>query len=321
MTLEDISNIDFKPAKYANQKSIYTNKANDGTYGIIRVDANIEAVRNLKNEGQAYALWMYLNCNQDGYIEAFSPQHIANLWDMDVKTVRRAFAALEKHGYLENIGQNHYIFYESLLDNTNMDKVVHVDKVVHMDKVVQVNKNNEIKNQHGQSCPHDMDNLVHPTWTKLSTNMDKVVHSNITYNTYNNTIDNTEFSPHDLTAKASNHCEENLSHGESVITKCNNETCDTGATSLVYTSRIDGENDEVDNLSAHVLSKEEKRRIYTTDGETFNLPIRNILDGLKLVLANKQNEGVIREIREKCDLTEEQKKEIDNTLDFWELDW
>lgn len=308
MTLEDISNIDFKPAKYANQKSIYTNKANDGTYGIIRVDANIEAVRNLKNEGQAYALWMYLNCNQDGYIEAFSPQHIANLWDMDVKTVRRAFAALEKHGYLENIGQNHYIFYESLLDNTNMDNLVHVDKVVHMDKVVQASKNNEIKNQHGQSCPHDMDNLVHPTWTKLSTNMDKVVHSNITYNTYNNTIDNTEFSPHE----------------DDVITKCNNETCDTGATGFVYTSRIDGEDDKVvhsDSSNAYVLSKEEVRKIHTTDGDTFNLPIENILSGLKLVLKNKQNEGVIREIREKCDLTEEQKKEIDDTLDFWELDW
>lgn len=318
MTLEDISNIDFKPAKYANQKSIYTNKANDGTYGIIRVDANIEAVRNLKNEGQAYALWMYLNCNQDGYIEAFSPQHIANLWDMDVKTVRRAFAALEKHGYLENIGQNHYIFYESLLDNTNMDKVVH------MDKVVQASKNNEIKNQHGQSCPHDMDNLVHPTWTKLSTNMDKVVHSNITYNTYNNTIDNTEFSPHDNSTKVDYHCEENLLHEDDVITKCNNETCDTGATSLVCTSRIDGEDDKVvhsDSSNAYVLSKEEVRKIHTTDGDTFNLPIENILSGLKLVLKNKQNEGVIREIREKCDLTEEQKKEIDDTLDFWDLDW
>lgn len=285
MTLEDISNIDFKPAKYANQKSIYTNKANDGTYGIIQVDANIEAVRNLKNEGQAYALWMYLNCNQDGYIEAFSPQHIANLWDMDVKTVRRAFAALEKHGYLENIGQNHYIFYESLLDNTNMDKVVHVDKVVHMDKVV---------------------------------------HSNITYNTYNNTIDNTEFSPHDNSTKVDYHCEENSLHEDDVITKCNNETCDTGATSLVCTSRIDGEDDKVvhsDSSNAYVLSKEEVRKIHTTDGDTFNLPIENILSGLKLVLRNKQNEGVIREIREKCDLTEEQKKEIDDTLDFWELDW
>lgn len=307
MTLEDISNIDFKPAKYANQKSIYTNKANDGTYGIIRVDANIEAVRNLKNEGQAYALWMYLNCNQDGYIEAFSPQHIANLWDMDVKTVRRAFAALEKHGYLENIGQNHYIFYESLLDNTNMDKVVHVDKVVHMDKVVQVNKNNEIKNQHGQSCPHDMDNLVHPTWTKLSTNMDKVVHSNITYNTYNNTIDNTKLSSHNSSTEVEN---------------CFKE-------SHVYTSRTDGENGNMDNLLreasvdkvVHVLGKDELRPIHTSDGAVVELPIRNILDGLKDALTNKKNESTIKEIREKCDLTEKQKKEIDDTLDFWELDW
>lgn len=309
MTLEDISNIDFKPAKYANQKSIYTNKANDGTYGIIRVDANIEAVRNLKNEGQAYALWMYLNCNQDGYIEAFSPQHIANLWDMDVKTVRRAFAALEKHGYLENIGQNHYIFYESLLDNTNMDKVVHSSNT-NMDNVVQVNEKDEIKNQHGQSCPHDMDNLVHPTWTKLSTNMDKVVHSNITYNTYNNTIDNTKLSSHNSSTEVEN---------------CFKE-------SHVYTPRTDGENGNMDNSVhidkvvhmdnvVHVLDKDELRPIHTSDGAVVELPIRNILDGLKDALTNKKNESTIKEIREKCDLTEKQKKEIDDTLDFWELDW
>lgn len=89
--------------------------------------------------------------------------------------------------------------------------------------------------------------------------------------------------------------------------------------SNVYTSCIDGE-DDIDKVNS-ILSKEEERKIYTTDGDTFNLPIENILSGLKLVLANKQNEGVIREIREKCDLTEEQKKEIDDTLDFWELDW
>lgn len=172
-----------------------------------------------------------------------------------------------------------------------------------------------------------MDNLVHPTWTKLSTNMDKVVHSNITYNTYNNTIDNTKLSSYNSSTEVENCFKEshvitkcdNRENGQddSVITFCNNETCDTGATSLVHTSRIDGEDDKVGSI----LSKEEVRKIYTTDGDTFNLPIENILSGLKLVLRNKQNEGVIREIREKCDLTEEQKKEIDDTLDFWELDW
>lgn len=115
-------------------------------------------------------------------------------------------------------------------------------------------------------------------------------------NNINSIIDNInnniELSSQDKTAKASN-----LFKESSIITKCDNE-----------------ENDEV-------LSKEEERKIYTTDGETFNLPIENILSGLKLVLRNKQNERVIREIRERCDLTEEQKKEIDDTLDFWELDW
>lgn len=107
--------------------------------------------------------------------------------------------------------------------------------------------------------------------------MDKVVHSNITYNTYNNTIDNTKLSSHNSSTEVENCFKE--SH---VIAKCDN-----------------GENEQDDNI----LSKEEERKIYTTNGDTFNLPIENILSGLKLILRNKQNEGVIREIREKCDLS------------------
>ena len=118
-------------------------------------------------------------------------------------------------------------------------------------------------------------------------------------NNINSIIDNInnniELSSHNSSTEV-----ENCFKESPAITKCDN-----------------GENEQDDNI----LSKEEERKIYTTDGDTFNLPIENILSGLKLVLRNKQNEGVIREIRKKCDLTEEQKKEIDNTLDFWELDW
>ena len=71
----------------------------------------------------------------------------------------------------------------------------------------------------------------------------------------------------------------------------------------------------------HVLDKDELRPIHTSDGAVVELPIRNILDGLKDALTNKKNESIIKEIREKCDLTEKQKKEIDDTLDFWELEW
>ena len=49
------------------------------------------------------------------------------------------------------------------------------------------------------------------------------------------------------------------------------------------------------------------------------LPIRNILDGLKDALTNQKNEKVLREISEECDLTEEQKNEIDNTIELWRL--
>ena len=33
----------------------------------------------------------------------------------------------------------------------------------------------------------------------------------------------------------------------------------------------------------------------------------------------KKNEKVLREISEECDLTEEQKNEIDNTIELWRL--
>lgn len=97
----------------------------------------------------------------------------------------------------------------------------------------------------------------------------------------------------------------------------------------VMPSRIDGEKENKDNLLreasvdkvVHVLGKDELRPIHTSDGAVVELPIRNILDGLKDALTNKKNESTIKEIREKCDLTEKQKKEIDDTLDFWELDW
>ena len=418
-TNEDLEQIPFTSKKYANQKSMYIHKAavdKDHIYSLISQEAHMKALNDF-GWSAAYNLWVYLCCNQDGYIENFSPTHIGQLAHKDRRTIQRAVKELEDKGYLFQVAENDYIFFENPNDNgcdidatslgcstsvtslninkeenldkkrcdidatggatsvsqgatlvlqecdtgvysniinnidninnnielssqdksakaTHLFKESHVitkcdkgvitkcnngendnmDKVVHMDKVVQVSKNNEIKNQHGQSCPHDMDNLVHPTWTKLSTNMDKVVHSNITYNTYNNTIDNTKLSSHNSSTEVENCFKE--SH---VITKCNNETCDTGATGFVYNSRIDGEKD-IDKV-VHVLDKDELRPIHTSDGAVVELPIRNILDGLKDALTNKKNESTIKEIREKCDLTEKQKKDIDDTLDFWELDW
>ena len=76
---------------------------------------------------------------------------------------------------------------------------------------------------------------------------------------------------------------------------------------------------QVDSSSAYVLSKDELRPIHTSDGAVVELPIRNILDGLKDALTNQKNEKVLREISEKCDLTEEQKNEIDNTIELWRL--
>ena len=139
---------------------------------------------------------------------------------------------------------------------------------------------------------------------------DTGVYSNI-INNIDNINNNIELSSHNSSTKVEN---------------CFKE-------SHVYIPRTDGENGyidkvvhidnvvQVDSSSTYVLSKDELRPIHTSDGAVVELPIRNILDGLKDALTNKKNESTIKEIREKCDLTEKQKKEIDDTLDFWELDW
>lgn len=286
-TNEDLEKIPFTSKKYANQKSMYIHKTDadkDHIYSLINQEAHMKALDDF-GWSAAYNLWVYLCCNQDGYIEDFSPTHLGELVHKGRKTIQRAAKDLEDKGYLVRVGENDYIFFENPDDN----ECVIDDTGLNL----QENKGVSSMTQGVSSMTH----CVSPMTQGCVTG----VYSNI-INNIDNINNNIELSSHDKTAKASNHFKE----------------------SNVYTSRIDGEDDKVvhsDSSNAYVLSKEEVRKIHTTDGDTFNLPIENILSGLKLVLKNKQNEGVIREIREKCDLTEKQKKEIDDTLDFWELDW
>lgn len=305
-TNEDLEQIPFTSKKYANQKSMYIHKAavdKDHIYSLISQEAHMKALNDF-GWSAAYNLWVYLCCNQDGYIENFSPTHIGQLAHKDRRTIQRAVKELEDKGYLFQVAENDYIFFENPNDNGCDTSATSLGCST---SVTSLNINKE-ENLDKKGCDIDATGSatqVSQGATSVLQKCDTGVYSNI-INNIDNINNNIELSSHDKTAKASNHFKE----------------------SNVYTSRIDekdGDNvDKVvhsDSSNAYILSKEEVRKIYTIDGDTFNLPIENILSGLKLVLKNKQNEGVIREIREKCDLTEEQKKEIDDTLDFWDLDW
>lgn len=308
-TNEDLEQIPFTSKKYANQKSMYIHKAavdKDHIYSLISQEAHMKALNDF-GWSAAYNLWVYLCCNQDGYIENFSPTHIGQLAHKDRRTIQRAVKELEDKGYLFQVAENDYIFFENPNDNGCDTSATSLGCST---SVTSLNINKE-ENLDKKGCDIDATGgatLMSQGATLVLQECDTGVYSNI-INNIDNINNNIEFSPHDLSTKVENHCEENLLYEDDVITKCNN-----------------GENDNMDNSVhidkvVHVLDKDELRPIHTSDGAVVELPIRNILDGLKDALTNKKNESTIKEIREKCDLTEKQKKEIDDTLDFWELDW
>lgn len=323
MTNRDIETIPFTSKKYANQKSIYIHKAKvdkDHVYSLISQEAHMKVLEDF-GWSAAYNLWIYLCCNQDGYIENFSPSYLGQLAHKDRRTIQRAAKGLEDKGYLVRVGVNDFIFFEDPNDNgcdIGATSLEGCDMSV-AGSNLHKNRGATLMLQGATSMSHSATPMSQGA-TSVLQDCDTGVYSNIinSINNIDNIKDNIEFSPHDKTAKASNHFEENLSHGESVITKCNNETCDTGATGFVYTSRIDGENDNIDKV-VHVLDKDELRPIHTSDGVVVELPIRNILDGLSDALTNQKNEDVLREISERCELTDKQREEIDNTIELWRL--
>lgn len=288
-----------------NQKRIITHRiACDGNipYTVRRRDIEAYAARTLNDAG--FKMWLYMSANKDGYDYNLSAAAVEKEYGIKVKQYRNGIQNLIDNDFLVAIGDsNDFDFIEypvmpSRIDGEKENKDKNSVYTPRIDAVV--------PSRIDASIPHVQRNNINSIIDNINNNIELSFHNSSTVN-----------SLRELPARGASVKVENCFKESHVITKCNNETCDTGATSLVYTSRIDGEDDKVGSI----LSKEEERKIYTTDGDTFNLPIENILSGLKLVLRNKQNEGVIREIREKCDLTEEQKKEIDDILDFWELDW
>ena len=289
-----------------NQKRIITHRiACDGNvpYTVRRRDIEAYAARTLNDAG--FKMWLYMSANKDGYDYNLSAAAVEKEYGIKVKQYRNGIQNLIDNNFLVAIGDSNdfnfieYPVYTSRIDEK--DKTVDNNKnQIYETSVMPSRIDGEKENKDKNSVYTPRTDAVVPS--RIDASIPHVQTPSIRHvqrNNINSIIDNInnniELSSHNSSTKVEN---------------CFKE-------SHVYTSRIDGEDDKVGSI----LSKEEERKIYTIDGETFNLPIRNILDGLKLVLANKQNEGVIREIRERCNLTEEQKKEIDDTLDFWELDW
>lgn len=301
-----------------NQKRIITHRiACDGNipYTVRRRDIEAYAARTLNDAG--FKMWLYMSANKDGYDYNLSAAAVEKEYGIKVKQYRNGIQNLIDNDFLVAIGDSNdfnfieYPVYTSRIDEK--DKTVDNDKnQIYETSVMPSRIDGEKENKDKNSVYTPRTDAVVPSRIDASiphvqTSSIRHVQRNNIDNIINNINDNIELSSHNSSTKVEN---------------CFKE-------SHVYTSRIDGENGNMDNSLreasvdkvVHVLDKDELRPIHTSDGVVVELPIRNILDGLKDALTNKKNESTIKEIREKCDLTEKQKKEIDDTLDFWELDW
>ena len=271
-----------------NQKRIITHRiACDGNvpYTVRRRDIEAYAARTLNDAG--FKMWLYMSANKDGYDYNLSAAAVEKEYGIKVKQYRNGIQNLIDNDFLVAIGDSNdfdfieYPVYTSRIDEEKENKDKNFVYTPRTDVVM--------PSRIDASIPH------------VQTSSIRHVQRNNINSIIDNINNNIELSSHNSSTKVEN---------------CFKE-------SHVYTSRIDEENGYMDNgnSNAYVLSKDELRPIHTSDGVVIELPIRNILDGLKDALTNKKNESIIKEIREKCDLTEKQKKEIDDTLDFWELEW
>ena len=288
-----------------NQKRIITHRiACDGNvpYTVRRRDIEAYAARTLNDAG--FKMWLYMSANKDGYDYNLSAAAVEKEYGIKVKQYRNGIQNLIDNDFLVAIGDSNdfnfieYPVYTSRIDEK--DKMVDNDKnQIYETSVVPSRIDGEKENKDKNSVYTSRTDAVVPS--RIDASIPHVQTSSIRHvqrNNINSIIDNInnniELSSHNSSTEVENCFKE--SH---VITKCDN-----------------GENNNIDKV-VHVLDKDELRPIHTSDGAVVELPIRNILDGLKDALTNKKNESTIKEIREKCDLTEKQKKEIDDTLDFW----
>lgn len=301
-----------------NQKHIVVSKAPCDVahiYTMRNKESEAYASRTLGNA--AYRMWTYLSSHQDGYGFDLSSAAVEKEYGIKIRQYNTGVAELIEKGFLKLLDDNNnysFVEYPVITKCNNEENGEDGSVITKCNNVNEINDENKDKNPVITKRNNDVITKCDKgVITKCNNRLLQNVIRNNTNNTYN-TIDNTEFSPHDNSTKVDYHFEENLLYEDDVITKCNNGENDN-MDKVVHMDNVV----QVGSSSAYTLSKDELRPIHTSDGAVVELPIKNILDGLKDALTNQKNEKVLREISEKCDLTEEQKNEIDNTIELWRL--
>lgn len=100
--------------QFPNQRIIKTQKEpsnKENLYSIVNIQALQNAIKVL--DERALLLWLYLNKNQNNYMYGLSVVDIVNNWELySEATYRRAFKDLVEKGFLEQVDNDDYIFYE-----------------------------------------------------------------------------------------------------------------------------------------------------------------------------------------------------------------
>jgi hypothetical protein len=225
-----------------NQKHVVVNKAPCDAvhiYTIRNKESEAYASRTLGNA--AYRMWTYLSSHQDGYDFDLSSAAVEKEYGIKIRQYNTGVAELIEKGFLK------------LLDNNNNYSFVEYPVITKCNNVNETNDENKDKNPVITKRNNDVITKCNKgVITKCNNRLLQNVIRNNTNNTYN-TIDNTKLSSHNYSTEVENcfkesHVITKCDNGEngqddSVITKYNNETCDTGAIGFVMPSRIDGEND------------------------------------------------------------------------------
>lgn len=309
-------------SRVPNQKRIITHKVQcDSTspYTVRRRDIEAYAGRTLTDAG--LKMWLYMSANKDGYEYNLSPAAVENEYGIKIRQYRNGIQDLIDKGFIlpiQNSNDYDFIEYPPVYTSRIDEKVIcdneqenSMNSSVYTPRIDENNGSIDEENSRlYATCRPVYTPRIDASIHDVQTSSIRDVQRNNIDNINNNINNSIELPSHNYSTKVENCFKESYhqNNDRKNIENLKYDRCDT------YVAE-DATWYEEDDF----LSKDEIREIITSDGDIFNLPIRNILDGLSLVLKNKQNENVVREIREECDLTEEQKKMIDDTLFLWEF--
>lgn len=103
--------------KNANQRTIVIHreipkKDSGKTFLMVYEDVITQASRNIKGE-VAFKLFLYLLANQDNFSLIYSPQHFANTYGVCLDSAKKAIKALMDVGYIQQVSNLLYSFYEN----------------------------------------------------------------------------------------------------------------------------------------------------------------------------------------------------------------